>query len=391
MPKQSFRCYFINLDRSVDRREEIEAELRAVGIEAERVAGFDGAAGYKANEIAYKPWLRNLIGSPLSPGEIGCSESHRRALRRLVESAAPFGVILEDDALLAPDFGQAIESIVAETAGWETIRLEWRKQGILADPGVSLPSGHHLVVPSNMTFGSTAMLYTRRGAMRALQSLDRGYYQTVDAHFGALCGLGFRYFQLSPPIASERVGVSLIGARPELSGAGDRKSSKRNPLQLQANSIYRAWLSASAPLLRAGQRGDAETGVHGHAGCRGQGRGCRPAGPCKRKAPVMSRVFRVVSLWLRDGDIAGFEAFERDAVRIMARHGGRIDNVVRIARPDEVCPTSDVPFEIHVVSFPDDDAFEAYAADPETEALRGRREQIISRTQVMAGRGAGPY
>jgi glycosyl transferase, family 25 len=244
MLRNSFRCYFINLDRSVDRRGEIEAELRAVGVEAERVSGFDGGAGYKLDEITYRPWRRNLIGSPLSPGEIGCSESHRRALRQFVESGAPFGVILEDDAILTSDFGQAIESIIADTAGWETVRLEWRKRGVLADPGVRLPGGYNLVVPSNMTFGSTAMLYTRRGAVRALQSLDRGYYQTVDAHFGALCGLGFRYFQLSPPVVSERVGESLIGVRAELSGAGDRKSSKRNPLQLQANSIYRAWLSA---------------------------------------------------------------------------------------------------------------------------------------------------
>lgn len=105
----------------------------------------------------------------------------------------------------------------------------------------------------------------------------------------------------------------------------------------------------------------------------------------------MSRVFRVVSLWLRDGDIAGFEAFEREAARIMTRHCGRIDNVVRIARPEGAALPGDLPFEIHIISFPDDAAFEAYAADPETETLRGRREQIISKTQVMTGRGAGPY
>jgi hypothetical protein len=105
----------------------------------------------------------------------------------------------------------------------------------------------------------------------------------------------------------------------------------------------------------------------------------------------MSRVFRVVSLWLRDGDIVGFEAFEREAARIMARHGGRIENAIRIAQSEGATPSSDAPFEVHIVSFLDDAAFEAYASDPETVALRQRRAQIISRTEVMPGRGAGPY
>jgi hypothetical protein len=37
------------------------------------------------------------------------------------------------------------------------------------------------------------------------------------------------------------------------------------------------------------------------------------------------------------------------------------------------------------VSFPDEPAFEAYRADPETVALQGRRDSIIARTTVMEG------
>ncbi len=49
------------------------------------------------------------------------------------------------------------------------------------------------------------------------------------------------------------------------------------------------------------------------------------------------------------------------------------------------------PFELHIVSFPDQAAFEAYGADSETLALRSRRELIVARTDVVAGRAAGPY
>jgi hypothetical protein len=100
-----------------------------------------------------------------------------------------------------------------------------------------------LVIPRNMTYGGTAMLYRRSAAQRALESLDRGYFQGNDSHIGAMCGFGFGFFQLSPPIVSERQTVSLLGNRPEWSGGMDRTSSRRTRLQLQAFGIYRAWVS----------------------------------------------------------------------------------------------------------------------------------------------------
>jgi len=41
------------------------------------------------------------------------------------------------------------------------------------------------------------------------------------------------------------------------------------------------------------------------------------------------RYVRIVSLWIHPGQEAAFEAFEREAARIMARHGGWIDSAVR--------------------------------------------------------------
>ncbi len=101
-----------------------------------------------------------------------------------------------------------------------------------------------------------------------------------------------------------------------------------------------------------------------------------------------SRQVRVVSLWVHPGQEAAFEVFEQDAARRMARHGGRTDSAVRVENPGGA---SDAPYEIHVVSFPNAAAVAAYAGDPETLGLLDRRNAIISRTVVVAGREAGPY
>lgn len=99
------------------------------------------------------------------------------------------------------------------------------------------------------------------------------------------------------------------------------------------------------------------------------------------------RYVRVVSLWIHPGQEAAFEAFEREAVRIMRRHGGRIDSAVRVTPAG----AGDPPFEVHVVSFPDRAAADSYASDPDTVELRRHRAEIIARTEVLEGREAGRY
>lgn len=104
------------------------------------------------------------------------------------------------------------------------------------------------------------------------------------------------------------------------------------------------------------------------------------------------RYVRVVSLWVYPGQEAAFEAFEREAARIMARYGGRIDSAVRTGSAGPGAGgAGDSPFEVHIVSFPDLAAADSHAADPETVKLRLRRAQIISRTEVLDGYPAGPY
>jgi uncharacterized protein (DUF1330 family) len=98
-----------------------------------------------------------------------------------------------------------------------------------------------------------------------------------------------------------------------------------------------------------------------------------------------SRLTLVVSIWLKDDDVAGFEAFERQAAAIMAAHGGRVENVVRCGGK------GDAPFEVHVVSFPDVTTAGAYRADPRLLKLFPLRELVIARTEVWPGQQRSAY
>ena len=107
---------------------------------------------------------------------------------------------------------------------------------------------------------------------------------------------------------------------------------------------------------------------------------------------MAERYIRVVSIWIHKGQVAAFDAFEREAARRMAAHGGRIDFAVRTSPPgSSPGPDSLEPYEVHIVSFPDKASADAYAADPATQALAEKRITIIARTTAVAGRETGPY
>ena len=99
------------------------------------------------------------------------------------------------------------------------------------------------------------------------------------------------------------------------------------------------------------------------------------------------RVNLVVSLWLKTDDVAAFESFEREAARVIAKHGGRIDQVVRRADSER----ADGPFEVHVVSFPSWSAFDAYRGDSAFKALLPQRERLIARTEIWRGEPREAY
>ncbi len=92
--------FYINLNRSPARRREIEAGLRALGIEGRyrRFPAVDGAT----------------IENPgrLKPGQAGCFHSHYEVLRQGEKTGLPLHII-EDDILFSDKFDQVARTIVS--------------------------------------------------------------------------------------------------------------------------------------------------------------------------------------------------------------------------------------------------------------------------------------
>ena len=83
----------INLERRPDRLARISAVLEKAGLNFEVQVAVDGQL--ETHEPKF-----------LSKGAVGCWKSHVNAMRRVAEAKAPFGLILEDDAVLSPVFNE---------------------------------------------------------------------------------------------------------------------------------------------------------------------------------------------------------------------------------------------------------------------------------------------
>ena len=98
--RMAYLGYYINLDRSRDRRAAIEAQLARLGLAQRyrRFAAVDGA-------------LPEYAGSRLTPGELGCFASHYQLLRQNLDSTEHLHVI-EDDVVLAGCTAHVVEQVV---------------------------------------------------------------------------------------------------------------------------------------------------------------------------------------------------------------------------------------------------------------------------------------
>ena len=96
---------------------------------------------------------------------------------------------------------------------------------------------------------------------------------------------------------------------------------------------------------------------------------------------------RVVILTVRKDAIEIFRAFERHAARVMATHGGRIERTV-VVTPDGL---PDVIKEIHVVTFPNEQAFAAYRTDEELARFAHLRDQSVVHTETFVGEDGPSY
>ena len=95
----------------------------------------------------------------------------------------------------------------------------------------------------------------------------------------------------------------------------------------------------------------------------------------------------VAILTVRKDAIEKFRVFEKHAAGVMKEHGGRIERTIVVA--PEGSP--DVIKEIHVLTFPDAEAFAQYRNDERLAELAHLRDESVLHTELLAGEEGPSY
>jgi glycosyl transferase, family 25 len=157
--------FYINLARRADRRHFMERQFVARRLTAERVEAFVPEAVPVASLAR---WTDPVHPRHVSPPELACTFSHRKAWRLIVDRGLPAACILEDDAWLSPAFAGMIEAS-PDLGGFEIVKIEQRSAPatIGRQAGALLP-GIGLHRPYSFAPGSCGYLISQAGARTLL-------------------------------------------------------------------------------------------------------------------------------------------------------------------------------------------------------------------------------
>ncbi len=115
--------FCVNLERRTDRLEEIKAELQKFNITVEFIKGVDG------RELKI-PDMMSSDGQKVSPGDIGCSQSHLKIARLAKERGIKKYFVLEDDAVFADNFNEVFADYMAQVPeDWQMLYLGGNHMG----------------------------------------------------------------------------------------------------------------------------------------------------------------------------------------------------------------------------------------------------------------------
>lgn len=226
----------INLDRDTERLRQSEDALSAIGLKFNRlsaVIGKDVADDHRAESL-------KQLGRPLYPGELGCYASHLRAIDLFLETDAPYGIVLEDDAVPGPDAEQRLKDLVQsldKLPEWDLINLGKPPKSLMTPVDCAFcetPLGlcHSHYPP--MT--ATGILWSRAGA-KAFRRLHSEPVLPVDVAIQNWGSETDRVLALKKPILSAREGESTIKSAERRSGGPGLKSVIKRLRRIGTNKL----------------------------------------------------------------------------------------------------------------------------------------------------------
>ncbi|MBU3546655.1 MULTISPECIES: glycosyltransferase family 25 protein [Polynucleobacter] len=168
----------ISLAGSEVRQQKVKSELDKTNLHWRFLDAVRGSALTNTPKEYQPGKVKNLLGFELTPNELGCFLSHKKAWQDCVDKNIPT-IIFEDDFCLLPHFEKAIHFLVNESTNWDAVRL----QGLSTVPQEKIQGNAEFSLVRNIgdAVGATAYLL-KPSAAQTLIDASSDIYEPLD-HF----------------------------------------------------------------------------------------------------------------------------------------------------------------------------------------------------------------
>jgi glycosyl transferase family 25 len=231
----NLKIVVISLIRAKDRRIAAEKQFAGLNLDWEFLDATDGYQYQSPKKEYDSKKVQKLQGYQITPAEIGCFVSHRRAWELCLSEQRPI-LIFEDDFVLLPPFYEAIQLIMNTKTPWEALRIQ------------GLQNTNHSVVEKIGTFdivknnddpiGLAAYILKPAGAKKLIDN-GQEIYEPVDHYFEHFNKNHLVIHAIKPYLVEVSLAPSTIDDRP------DRKPLKGFKKTLR--SISRQWDRITSP------------------------------------------------------------------------------------------------------------------------------------------------
>ena len=189
----------INPRSFIERRENIERQLRSLGLTYEFIHTYD------ACDLDRETTQRYFRHPYPDPGSQSCALKHLAALRLVVERQWHRALILEDDAFLAPDFMQGVRDAITESSAILIPHVVYiGSGGNFYTPKSMLVSGQRLYRAPKGRFTDSYILGADTARLRVQWIEQQGITGPIDCHFDASDPkLGIEWYWLEEPVVEQ--------------------------------------------------------------------------------------------------------------------------------------------------------------------------------------------
>lgn len=126
------KAFVINLKRNPERLASISSQLNNLGIEFEVIEATDGKKLSEKDLIKLYSTSESLrhIKKPLTPGEIGCADSHLRIYEKIVEQNLPYSLVLEDDTVVDSSIKTLLDVNFLKKSNFDWLQIDYGSTGL---------------------------------------------------------------------------------------------------------------------------------------------------------------------------------------------------------------------------------------------------------------------